>query len=44
MAAYVAGLIPDLVKGLMLEEPPFFNVMPGKALKGRTNRYEKAEK
>ena len=29
LAAYVAGVIPELVKGVMLEDPPFFNVMPG---------------
>lgn len=29
LAAYVAGVIPKLVKGVMLEDPPFFNVMPG---------------
>lgn len=29
LAAYVAGVIPKLVKGIMLEDPPFFNVMPG---------------
>lgn len=29
LAAYVAGRIPELVMGLMLEDPPFFNVQPG---------------
>lgn len=29
LAAYVAGKIPELVKGLLLEDPPFFNVQPG---------------
>ncbi len=29
LAAYVAGVIPELVKGVMLEDPPFFNVQPG---------------
>ena len=29
LAAYVAGVIPDLVKGVLLEGPPFFNVQPG---------------
>ncbi len=29
LAAYVAGVIPKLVKGVMLENPPFFNAMPG---------------
>ena len=29
LAAYVAGAIPELVKGVMLEDPPFFNVQPG---------------
>lgn len=29
LAAYVAGKIPECVKGLMLEDPPFFNVQPG---------------
>jgi len=29
LAAYVAGKIPKLIKGLLLEDPPFFNVMPG---------------
>lgn len=25
----MAGILPELVKGVMLEDPPFFNVMPG---------------
>lgn len=29
LAAYVAGKIPELVMGLLLEDPPFFNVQPG---------------
>lgn len=29
LAAYVAGKIPQLIKGLLLEDPPFFNVQPG---------------
>lgn len=29
VAAYVAGVIPGLVKGVLLEDPPFFNVRPG---------------
>lgn len=29
LAAYVAGKIPDFINGLMLEDPPFYNVMPG---------------
>ncbi len=29
LAAYVAGKIPQLIKGLLLEDPPFFNVEPG---------------
>lgn len=29
LAAYVAGVIPELVKGVLLEDPPFFNVLPG---------------
>lgn len=29
LAAYIAGKIPELVKGLLLEDPPFFNVQPG---------------
>ena len=29
LAAYVAGVIPKLVMGVILEDPPFFNVMPG---------------
>lgn len=29
LAAYVAGQIPGYVKGLLLEDPPFFNVQPG---------------
>lgn len=29
LAAYVAGAVPELVKGVLLEDPPFFNVQPG---------------
>lgn len=29
LAAYVAGAVPELVKGILLEDPPFFNVQPG---------------
>lgn len=29
LAAYVAGVMPELVKGILLEDPPFFNVQPG---------------
>lgn len=29
LAAYVAGKIPELIKGVLLEDPPFFNVQPG---------------
>lgn len=29
LAAYVAGAIPEFVKGVMLEDPPFFNAQPG---------------
>lgn len=29
LAAYVAGKISAFVKGLLLEDPPFFNVQPG---------------
>lgn len=29
LAAYVAGKIPQLIKGVLLEDPPFFNVQPG---------------
>ncbi|HHZ06975.1 MAG TPA: alpha/beta fold hydrolase [Clostridiales bacterium] len=29
LAAYIAGQIPAMVKGLLLEDPPFFNVEPG---------------
>lgn len=29
LAAYVAGKIPESIKGLLLEDPPFFNVQPG---------------
>ena len=29
LAAYVAGKIPKLVNGVLLEDPPFFNVQPG---------------
>lgn len=29
LAAYIAGQIPTMVKGLLLEDPPFFNVEPG---------------
>ncbi len=29
LATYVAGKIPQLIKGLLLEDPPFFNVEPG---------------
>ena len=29
LAAYVAGKIPELINGLLLEDPPFFNVQPG---------------
>ncbi len=29
LAAYVAGKIPQFIKGLLLEDPPFFNVQPG---------------
>ncbi|HHZ07025.1 MAG TPA: alpha/beta hydrolase [Clostridiales bacterium] len=28
LAAYIAGQLPDLVKGVLLEDPPFFNVEP----------------
>ncbi|MCM1328497.1 MAG: alpha/beta hydrolase [Ruminococcus sp.] len=28
IAAYTAGIIPELVKGVVLEDPPFFNVLP----------------
>lgn len=28
LAAYIAGQRPDLVKGVLLEDPPFFNVQP----------------
>lgn len=28
IAAYVAGIIPEFIKGLLLEDPPFFNVLP----------------
>ena len=28
LAAYVAGKIPELINGLLLEDPPFFNVQP----------------
>lgn len=29
LACYVAGKLPQLVTGLLLEDPPFFNVQPG---------------
>lgn len=29
LAAYVAGKIPQFIQGLLLEDPPFFNVQPG---------------
>lgn len=29
LAAYVAGKVPELVRGAVLEDPPFFNVEPG---------------
>lgn len=29
LAAYVAGKMPELINGLLLEDPPFFNVQPG---------------
>ena len=29
LAVYVSGVIPELVNGVMLEDPPFFNVQPG---------------
>lgn len=29
LAAYIVGKIPELVQGVLLEDPPFFNVEPG---------------
>lgn len=29
LAAYIAGKIPELIQGVLLEDPPFFNVQPG---------------
>lgn len=29
LAAYIAGKKPQLIKGVLLEDPPFFNVEPG---------------
>lgn len=29
LAAYVAGKIPQMMKGVLLEDPPFYNVQPG---------------
>ena len=29
LAAYIAGKIPELVSGVLLEDPPFFNAEPG---------------
>ncbi|MDD4370467.1 MAG: hypothetical protein PHD56_05285 [Anaerostipes sp.] len=28
LAAYIAGKLPEMVSGLLLEDPPFFNVEP----------------